>query len=159
MTIQVEFWALLTFLVGLLLSFFGAVWAAGKVLGGRWQKGLDERFEAQDKARLEGSALLRETLDKHQAETSETRAVLNAQLLELEREFMNWRNDLPHRHGERLSRLEATIKSMPSNEDLGKVYDTLNKLAGTVNQLVGENRGQSDTLRLILNQITQKGMK
>lgn len=154
MTIQVEFWQLLTFGVGLLIAFFGAVFAAGKVLGGQWQKGLDERFAAQDMARLEGSSLLRKTLDEHQANEKHTRE----QLLTLEREFMNWRNDLPHRHGERLSRLEAEVGSMPSNDDLGKVYESVNKLASQVNQLVGENRGQSDTLRLILNRITEKGM-
>lgn len=51
----------------------------------------------------------------------------------------------------------ATAKS-PSHEDIAKVYESINGLAATVNQLVGENRGQTDTLRLILNQITQKGM-
>lgn len=54
--------------------------------------------------------------------------------------------------------LEAATGSAPSHADLGKVYDSINDLARTVNQLVGENRGQSDTLRLILNQITQKGL-
>lgn len=155
MTIQIEFWQLLTFGVGLLLSFFGAVWAAGKVLGGQWQKGLDDRFKAQDVARTEGSALLRKTLDQHMEDEKITRE----QLIALEREFLLWRSDLPHRHGERLSHLEAAVSAMPSNEDLGKVYESINTLASTVNQLVGENRGQSDTLRLILNQITQKGMK
>lgn len=155
MTIQVEFWQLVTFGVGLLLSFFGAVFAAGKVLGGQWQRGLDERFAAQDKARVEGSALLRQTLDQHLLDEKQTQE----QLITLEREFLNWRSDLPHRHGERLSRLEAEVSGLPSNEDLGKVYESVNKLAATVNKLVGENQGQSDTLRLILNQIMQKGMQ
>lgn len=43
--------------------------------------------------------------------------------------------------------------------DLAKVYESINSLAATVHVLVGENRGQSDTLRLILNQITQRGLK
>lgn len=146
---------MLTFGVGLLLSFFGAVFAAGKVLGVQWQKGLDERFAAQDNARVEGSALLRKTLDQHMEDEKITRE----QLIALEREFLLWRSDLPHKHGERLSRLEQAIVSMPSNEDLGKVYESINKLAATVHQLVGESHGQSDTLRLILNQITQKGMQ
>lgn len=47
----------------------------------------------------------------------------------------------------------------PSHGDLSKVYESINQLAATVHQLVGENRGQSDTLRLILNQIAQKGMQ
>lgn len=55
--------------------------------------------------------------------------------------------------------LEASNATAPNHADLSKVYESVNKLAGTVNQLVGENRGQSDTLRLILNHITQKGLQ
>lgn len=62
-------------------------------------------------------------------------------------------------HIQRITKLETTSEKAPSHADLAKVYDSLNALAGTVNQLVGENRGQSDTLRLILNQITEKGMR
>lgn len=61
--------------------------------------------------------------------------------------------------GERIAKLEATSEKAPSHNDIAKVYESLNTLAATVNQLVGENRGQSDTLKLILNQITAKGMK
>ena len=58
----------------------------------------------------------------------------------------------------KISALEASADLAPDHTDLAKVYDSINGLAATVNQLVGENRGQSDTLRLILNQITQKGL-
>jgi len=58
-----------------------------------------------------------------------------------------------------VSALDATANAAPNHADLAKVYESINSLAATVHQLVGENRGQSDTLRLILNQITQKGMK
>lgn len=54
--------------------------------------------------------------------------------------------------------LKTAAINAPNHGDLAKVYDSINDLAATVNQLVGENRGQTDTLRLILNQITQKGM-
>lgn len=57
-----------------------------------------------------------------------------------------------------VSALEGAAVSAPNHADLAKVYDSINDMAKTVNQLVGENRGQSDTLRLILNQITQKGL-
>lgn len=60
---------------------------------------------------------------------------------------------------QRITKLEAIAQSAPSHADLAKLYDSVNALASTVNQLVGENRGQSDTLRLILNQITEKGMR
>jgi uncharacterized protein YoxC len=58
-----------------------------------------------------------------------------------------------------LSSLKTTAENALNHGDLAKVYESVNKLSATVNQLVGENRGQSDTLRLILNQITAKGMK
>ncbi len=62
-------------------------------------------------------------------------------------------------HGERIATLETAHGTAPNHADIAKVYKSLNTLAATVNQLVGENRGQSDTLKLILNQITAKGMK
>lgn len=148
MNIQVEFWQLLTFGVGLLISFFGAAFAAGKLLGAQWQKGLDQRFVAQDEARSEGSRLLRESLDKH----LEEERINRAQLLALEREFLLWRSDLPHKHGERLARLEEAVNNVPTN-------DAINQLTEKVNRLVGEFEGQGDMLRLILNQVIEKGMK
>lgn len=54
--------------------------------------------------------------------------------------------------------LETTTGAAPNHADLGKVYESINDQAKTLNQLVGENRGQSDTLRLILNQVMQKGL-
>lgn len=60
---------------------------------------------------------------------------------------------------QRISSLEATADAAPDHSDLAKVYDAINALAATVNQLVGENRGQSDTLRLILGRITERGMQ
>ena len=54
--------------------------------------------------------------------------------------------------------LTASSETSPKHSDLSNVYKSINELAETVNQLVGENRGQSDTLRLILNQIMQKGL-
>lgn len=61
-------------------------------------------------------------------------------------------------HAVRITHIETVIESSPTHNDLAKVYESQNKLAEKLNQLIGENRGQSDTLRLILNQITQKGM-
>ncbi|MDO8933054.1 MAG: hypothetical protein Q7U97_11710 [Rhodocyclaceae bacterium] len=49
MTVQLELWHLIT----LLLSFFGCVWAFGKVLLAQFEKRLDERFSTQETARQE----------------------------------------------------------------------------------------------------------
>ena len=58
-----------------------------------------------------------------------------------------------------VSGLQASAASAPTHADLARVHESINDLARITHQLVGENRGQSDTLRLILNQITQKGMQ
>ncbi len=55
--------------------------------------------------------------------------------------------------------LQAISGNAPTHSDLAKVYESVNTLAATVNQLVGENRGQTDTLRLILNKITHRGIE
>lgn len=65
--------------------------------------------------------------------------------------------------------LRASAKNAPNHADLSRVYEaiksqgektnnTISLLAATVHQLVGENRGQTDTLRLILNRMTEKGL-
>ena len=71
---------------------------------------------------------------------------------------------------EHVERIVAEVKSAgaaaPTHADLGKVYEamrdlanttnsSISELASTVHQLVGENRGQTDTLRLILHRITE----
>jgi hypothetical protein len=39
------------------------------------------------------------------------------------------------------------------------MYQSIHQLGQTVHQLVGENRGQSDSLRLILSRLTEKPTK
>lgn len=71
-------------------------------------------------------------------------------------------NDRVSALSDKLDRLEKTVSIIESRSathtDLSKIYDSLNTLAQTVHQMVGENRGQTDTLRLILSRITEKGM-
>lgn len=59
-------------------------------------------------------------------------------------------------HDERIARLESIAATAPSHEDLSKMYQSISQLGQTVHQLVGENRGQSDSLRLILSRLTEK---
>lgn len=54
--------------------------------------------------------------------------------------------------------LQASARQAPNHGDLAAVHEKINEVAQVVHQLVGENRGQTDTLRLILKQITQKGL-
>lgn len=57
-----------------------------------------------------------------------------------------------------ISGLKASSEIAPNHNDLANVYKAINDLAETVNQLVGENRGQSDQLRMILTQIMKRGL-
>jgi len=68
-TVQIELWHLLS----LLLAFFGAVWAFGKVLLSQIEKRIDEKFSAQ-------AITLKDTSDKVE---------------KLERDFLRHLADLP----------------------------------------------------------------
>ena len=54
--------------------------------------------------------------------------------------------------------LAAVAKTAPNHADLSKVYESINRLSETVHELAGESRAQTDTLRLIQNQIMKKGL-
>lgn len=66
--------------------------------------------------------------------------------------------------------LQEIFKDAPKHDHLGQVYEAIKaqgevtnkaigELAKTVNQLVGENRSQTDQLRLLFNRIVEKGMQ
>ena len=91
MHVQIELWALLTFLIGLLVTFLGCVFGFAKVLGGQIDKRLDEKFQAQETAREAGAKSLREHIDRYTALGDRTAT----QVANLERDFLKWRADLP----------------------------------------------------------------
>ena len=87
MTVQVEFWQLIT----LLLSFLGFLFAAGKLLLTQIDRRLNERFETIEKAREEGQATWRATFTQHlDEERRETDLLRN-----IEREFLRFQAELP----------------------------------------------------------------
>lgn len=91
MHVQIELWALLTFLIGLLITFLGCVFGFAKVLGGQIDKRLDEKFQAQETAREAGAKSLREHIDRYIALGDRTAT----QVTNLERDFLKWQADLP----------------------------------------------------------------
>lgn len=91
MTIQIELWALLTFLVGLLITFLGAVFGGGKILLGQVEKRLDERFAAQEKSRIEAQ---KHWDTKFAAIERDGREEAN-QWQRIERELLSLKADLP----------------------------------------------------------------
>jgi len=91
MNIQIELWALLTFLIGLLLSFIACIFGFAKVLGGQIDKRLDQKFKAQEELREAGAKLLRQTIDRYTAQGEATAG----QVKQLERDFFDWKAELP----------------------------------------------------------------
>lgn len=54
--------------------------------------------------------------------------------------------------------IKAAAENAPDHHDLAKVYEGLNKVSELVHRMAGESRSQSETLRLILHRIMEKGM-
>ena len=87
MTVQIEFWQLIT----LLLAFLSFLFAAGRLLLSQIDRRLDDRFEAIEKAREDGQASWRQTFTQHlDEERRETELMRN-----IEREFLRFQADLP----------------------------------------------------------------
>ena len=87
MTITVEFWQL----VALLLSFFGFVAGVAKVIGRQNVKYLDTRFQAMEESRREADAAIHSTLKQHIEEEAKN----SDQLIDLERQWLKWKAELP----------------------------------------------------------------
>lgn len=87
MTIEVDFWQL----VMLLMSFFGFVFGAGKLLLAQIDKRLDARFKGMEEARKLNTehwdAKFKAVLEDQQKGTEAWRS--------LERDFLKFRGDLP----------------------------------------------------------------
>lgn len=66
--------------------------------------------------------------------------------------------DALSKNSRQIQHLETTVEMAPTHHDLAQVYEAQKRSDEKLNQLIGENSSQSDILRLILNQITTKGM-
>lgn len=147
MTLQVEFWNL----VMLLVAFFGCVAGFGKILLGQIDRRLDERFAAQEKAREEGARVFRNTLDRHMADEDVTAARITTVEMATNREL--------HGIGERLSRVEVALQHGFGRTDVESIYERINAVAEDLAGLKGEFKSVADSLRLLINKITDKGLK
>lgn len=87
MVLQIEF----TWLVGLLLAFFGALWAFGKVLLEQIEKRLVERFAAQETLRMEAQ----KHWDTKFTAIEQARRDESSQWQRIERELLSLKADLP----------------------------------------------------------------
>lgn len=83
MLIQIELWHLIT----LLLAFFGCVGAFGKILLAQFEKRQDQRFKAQEESRRQAQ--------EHWDQRFSTLERDASQWVRLERDFLEWKADLP----------------------------------------------------------------
>ena len=125
MTVQVEFWQLVT----LLLGFFGFLFGAGKLLLSQIDRRLNDRFEAMEKARAEGGRHWDEkfstVIDQNRREAEGWAA--------LERDFLRFQAELPLQYVRR----EDYVRSQSVIE--AKLDALYNKLE--VVQMKGANNG------------------
>lgn len=103
MNVQIELWQLIT----LLLAFFAACGATGKVLLGQTQRHVDALFEAQDKALALSHGQTQQRLDQIQASARDEAD----QWRRVERELMTLKAELPDRYVRREDyvRIQSTI--------------------------------------------------
>ena len=87
MTVQIEFWQLIT----LLLAFLGFLFAAGRLLLSQIDRRLSDRFETIEKAREEGQATWRQTFTQHLEEERRETDLMRS----IEREFLRFQAELP----------------------------------------------------------------
>lgn len=64
--------------------------------------------------------------------------------------FRGLESDLNDHH-DRLIKLEESTRRAPTHSDLERVYDSINQLAKTVHQLVGQNERQTQLLNQLVN--------
>ena len=89
MTVQLD----LTYLIGLLLSFIGCVYAFGTILFSQVEKRLAERFQAMEASRRESQQVWGERFDSLQHASREERD----QMRRVENDLLKLRAELPEK--------------------------------------------------------------
>lgn len=148
MTIQIELWALLTFLAGLAVTFFA--WGAGiaKFILAQMDKRLDERFASQEKSRDEEKKHRGDQLAGIEKQLSHQEAAREAGKKHWDKQFADFDKQLSD-HRERIGRLEAFAEVGPTHEHLSDLHERMNGIADDVSGLAGEFKEVKSTLKLI----------
>jgi tetrahydromethanopterin S-methyltransferase subunit G len=108
MTLQVQFWELLTLLITIVGGMLGLFFTLGKITLASSQKHLDMRFAALEETAKEANEQIAHRLD----DSSTLR--------------------------ERVAGLEHMASQMPNHDDIGKVYERVNELSEQVGHIAGE---------------------
>lgn len=118
MTVHVDLWGLLVWLVGLLLAFFGCIWAFAKVLGSQQEKLLDVRFASLEESRTLGVSHWDGRFSDLDAEIKKLSSELAATI-------------------SRVTAVESSRKGLLSRADLDAVFQRLNGISREVSELTG----------------------
>ncbi len=137
MNLQIDFWQLVGMLAGVMVSIIGSVIGMARWLAAEYDARQSQRMNAFEEAAKAAASTHAEALRQHVAESEDDMSRI--------REV-----------SEKLSRLEAEVDGHPTHADVAALYDSINKLAATVNQLVGETRLQSDLMRMLINREVSK---
>lgn len=81
---------------------------------------------------------------------------------QIDKKFELLRDDFDRRADDqerRLARVEGHIERAPTHSDLAQVHEKLNTTAQAASQMAGQLQAMNDNLKLILNQIAQRGMQ
>ncbi len=89
--IQIDFWQFIGGAFSLIVMFVSVAWAFGMILVRQFKGHLDSKLETMEASRSAADAAIKEELQRHSAE--EGKAL--DQLKQLEKDFQNWRAELP----------------------------------------------------------------
>jgi hypothetical protein len=129
--VVIPLWGLITLGISLLVSFFGAVYAGGKLLLSQVEKRLDERFRIQESARVEAQ--------KHwdgKFNGLESAAGRDAQKWrEMERELLQLKAELPEKFVRREDWIRFAAVIDAKQDALAEKINTLN---ARLERVIGE---------------------
>lgn len=66
-------------------------------------------------------------------------------------------DDRMESHGERLTRLETKVQSMPTHEDIRQLREEAKRQTEKLDQLLGESKARSETTRMIHEYLLEHG--
>ena len=132
MIIEINYLTVLV-LAGVLSGIGGVLWAAGRSLLQQYGN------------------LLRDQLAAHRQDSQARQADITQRLEHIEQALEG--------HAGRLSRLDAELARVPTDEDLEKIYARINASATDLAEVKGTLRGISDNLRTLMARITERGLQ
>lgn len=133
MRIEFNLWELMY----LTIILVGAFWALGKILAAQFSKRLEEKFSAQAEARKVADETLNATLVRHLEEERHMAAKIEI----LERDFRDWKGELPIRYVLREDYIRGQVTLEHKLDEVHKKSEaTLTRLERLLGKMEGEGK-------------------